>query len=170
MSESAAPATEAPATDPASAPETFSREYVEGLRGEAAKYRNEKKDAVDAAKAEAVAEAVAEYEPKVAERDTQISTLTADLAAATTDNLKLRAVLGSEGVATGDVLSLVELVQGTDEESISESVKRVLAVYGKKDTSSPAYDPTIGSGNGGAVPPLNGDPVLNLLRRAVGAK
>ncbi|AGY36957.1 scaffolding protein [Mycobacterium phage Stephig9] len=146
---------------------TFSEDYVKSLRDEAAAARVGKKEAVDTAKTETRAEVIAEYEPQMAEKDTQIATLTADLATAQVENQKLRAVLGSEGVAAGDVLDLVDLVQGSDEESISESVKRVLAVYGKRETKSPAYDPSQGMGGGNI--PLNGDPVLNILKQAVGA-
>lgn len=171
MSESAttesAPAGE-PSTDDSALPE-WAREKLTKANNEAAKYRTEKNDAVTKAQTDTRAEVIAEYEPQVSERDAQIATLTTDLTAATTDNLKLRAVLGSEGVAASDVLDLVELVQGSDEESITASVKRVLAVYGKKESASPAYDPTIGSGNGGTVP-LNGSPVLDMLKAAVGAK
>ncbi|AER26396.1 head scaffolding protein [Mycobacterium phage Saintus] len=155
-----------PAT-PTPEPDTFSRDYVETLRSENAAARVKNKEAVETAKTETRAEVIAEYEPQMAEKDTQIATLTADLTAAQVDNQKLRAVLASEGVAAGDVLDLVDLVQGSDEESISESVKRVLAVYGKRETKSPAYDPSQGMGGGNI--PLNGDPVLNILKQAVGA-
>lgn len=150
---------------------TFSAEYVKDLRDEAAKYRTEKAGAVEAAKVDTRAEVIKEYEPQLADKNSEIATLKADLSAATVENLKLKAVLGSEGVDASDVLELVDLVQGDDEESISESTKRVLKFYSKqdKDPKSPPFDPTQGHGGGGAVP-LNGDPILNILKAAVGAK
>ena len=146
--------------------DTFSREYVQELRDEAAKYRNEKKDAVELAKTETRAEVLKEYEPQLAEKVEEIATLTTDLTEARNENLKLRAVLGSEGVAAGDVLELAELVSGNDEESISESVSRVLKIYGKQETKSPAYDPTQGKG---APPALNSPKLLQALKNAVRA-
>lgn len=150
---------------------TFSAEYVKDLRDEAAKYRTEKSSAVEAAKVDTRAEVIKEYEPQLADKTGEIASLKADLSVATVENLKLKAVLASEGVDAGDVLELVELVQGDDEESISESAKRVLKFYSKqdKDPKSPPFDPTQGHGGGGAVP-LNGDPILNILKAAVGAK
>ena len=149
---------------------TFSADYVKDLRDEAAKYRTEKAGAVEAAKVETRADVIKEYEPQIAEKDGEIATLKADLSVATVENLKLKAVLGSEGVDASDVLELVDLVQGDDEESISDSAKRVLKFYSKqdKDPKSPPFDPT--QGHGGATPPLNGDPILNILKAAVGAK
>jgi|SRR5699024_520989 len=147
--------------------ETFSREYVEDLRAEAAKYRTEKKDAVDAAKTEARAEAVQEYETQVAERDSKIGELETTLSDRTLELTKLKAVLSAE-IPSEDVLEVAELVQGTDEESISESVKRVKALLSKGSPKSPAFDPTQGSGNNHI--PLNGDPVLKALNNALGLK
>lgn len=158
--------TEATPKVPEAESDTFSRDYVEALRNEAAKYRTEKKDAVEEAQAKTRAEVVKEYEPELAERDSKIASLTNDLNTLQVENQKLRAVLGAEGVAAGDVLELVELVQGEDEESISDSVKRVLKFYNKGGASSDAVDPTQGHGN---HMPLNGDPVLDALKRAVGA-
>lgn len=150
---------------------TFSAEYVRDLRDEAAKYRTEKSSAVETAKVETRADVIKEYEPQLADKDGEIASLKADLSVATVENLKLKAVLASEGVDASDVLELVDLVQGDDEESISESAKRVLKFYSKqdKDPKSPPFDPTQGHGGGGAVP-LNGDPILNILKAAVGAK
>lgn len=142
--------------------ETFSRDYVESLRNEAAKYRNEKKDAVDAAKAEVIRD----YEAKLAEKDTALAGLQTEHSAAALELLKLKKVLEAE-IPSADALEVAALVQGTDEESVSESVKRVKALLGKAPAKVPAVDVTQGSG--GKDIPLNGDPVLDLLKRAVGA-
>ncbi|AIS73688.1 scaffolding protein [Mycobacterium phage Panamaxus] len=147
--------------------ETFSREYVEGLRQEAAKYRNEKKDAVEAAKTEARAETIREYEEKAAEKDATISDLQSKLNDSTLELTKLKAVVEAK-IPVEDILDVVTLVQGTDEETVSESVKRVKALLDKAPASQSPVDHTQGAGGG--VVPLNGDPVLNVLKRAVGAK
>lgn len=168
MSETQATPETPAATDQGQEPkvETFSREYVEGLRQEAAKYRNEKKDAVERAKTETRAEVVKEYEPQLAEKDSRISELESDLAARELELLKLKAVLKAE-IPTEDVLDVVTLIQGTDEETVSESVKRVKALLGRAPAKAPAVDPTQGTGSGHM--PLNGNPVLDALKRAVGA-
>ncbi|OBJ41330.1 hypothetical protein A5630_23100 [Mycolicibacterium mucogenicum] len=168
---------DAPNADPADTPDTadgktFSAEYVADLRAENARRRVEAKDAVEAARTETRAEVVTEYEPQLAEKDTQIAALTADLSAAQADNLKLRAVLAADGVEAADVLELVDLVQGTDEAGITSSLERVLKVYGKRKADSAptprATDPSQGSG--GDVVPLNGNGVVNMLKAAVGAR
>lgn len=152
----------APEADPQ---DVFSRDYVETLRNEAAKYRNEKKDAVAEAETKTRAEVVHEYEPQVSERDSKISELEGELSSRSLELLKLKAILGA-GVPGEDVLEVAELVQGTDDESVSESVKRVKALLSKSTPSTPAFDPTQGQGS---HMPLNGDPVLDALKRAVGA-
>lgn len=168
MSESAATSTDTGDNGQGQAPETFSREYVQDLRNEAARYRNEKKDAVDAAKTEARAEAIREYEEKVAEKDTALNELQTTLSDREIELAKIKAVLAAE-IPTGRVLDVVSLVQGTDEDTISESVKRVKDLLG---STAPANQPPVdhSQGSGGNVPPLNGDPVLNILEQAVGAK
>ncbi|AXH50385.1 scaffolding protein [Mycobacterium phage Ollie] len=155
------------ATDQGQEPkvETFSREYVEGLRSEAARYRNEKKDAVEEAKTATRAEVVKEYEPQIAEKDSRISELEIDLSARALELLKIKAVLNAE-IPSEDVLDVVTLIQGTDDDTVSESVKRVKALLGKAPAKSPAFDPTQGSGS---HLPLNGNPLLDALKRAVGA-
>ncbi|AZS11985.1 scaffolding protein [Mycobacterium phage Zetzy] len=141
--------------------ETFSRDYVEELRRENAGLRVSKKEAVEAAKAEVIRE----YEAKAAEKDTTITELQTSLSDRDLELLKIKAVLGAE-VPTEDVLDVVSLIQGTDEDSVSESVKRVKALLGKAPAKSPAFDPTQGSGS---HIPLNGNPLLDALKRAVGA-
>ena len=164
------PTTEAPAqttTSQEQKVESFSREYVEELRNEAAKYRNEKKDAVEAAKQEAAAAVVKEYEAKLSEQSAAATELQTKLSASELELVKLKAIL-SEGIPSEDVLEVATLVQGTDEESVSESVKRVKALIGKAPASQSPVD--FSQGRGGEVVPLNGDKVLNLLKTAVKAK
>lgn len=167
MSDNPAPTTGPEGTPPAAnVPETFSREYVTELRDEAAKYRNEKKDAVTTAQAETRAEVVGEYEPQLAAKDTEIGSLKETVATQGIELLKLKAVLGAE-VPTADVLTVAELVQGSDDETISESVKRVMSIYGKTPAKGPYVDPS--QGTGGDIP-LNGNKLLSALSRAVGAE
>jgi hypothetical protein len=152
--ENAAPAQEAPA-------ETFSREYVQELRNEAAKYRTEKNNAVEAARAEVIKD----YEAKLAQKDGSLSEMESEVSARSLELLKLKMVL-NEGIPTEDVLDVVSLVQGADEETVSESVKRVKSLIGRKPPADRPVDPSQGTGN---VLPLNGDPLLETVKRLVGA-
>jgi hypothetical protein len=79
--------------------------------------------------------------------------------------LKLKAVV-SEGIPTEDILDVAALIQGSDEETISESVKRVKSLLDKAPARERPVDPSQGSGN---VLPLNGDPLLETVKRIVGA-
>jgi hypothetical protein len=158
-----APATEALDAPEAQAaqPETFTLDYVQALRQEAAKYRSEKKDAVAAAKAEVFKD----YEVKLAEKDTALAEAQGQLSARGLELLKLKAVL-AEGIPSEDVQEVAALVQGNDEESVSESVKRVKALLDKGPVRDRPVDPSQGSGND---LPLNGDPLLETVKRIVGA-
>lgn len=151
-------------TESSTEPEVFTKDYVKTLREEAARYRTEKKDAVAEAETTTRAAVVSEYEPQLAEKDSAIAELTQTNTDQSIRLMKLEAVLASE-VPTADVLTVADLVQGSDEESISESVKRVMSIYGKKNTPDRPVDPT--QGGGGHIP-LNTNKVLNALEGALG--
>ena len=150
----------APAPEVA-APETFSLDYVQGLRQEAAKYRTERNDAVEKAKAEVIRD----YEGQLSERESAFTELKGELSVRDIELLKLKAVV-SEGIPTEDILDVAALIQGSDEETISESVKRVKSLLDKAPARERPVDPSQGSGN---VLPLNGDPLLETVKRIVGA-
>lgn len=155
------PAQEAVAPKPA-APEVFSKEYVQELRNEAAKYRTEKNDAVEKARADVIKD----YEGKLSERDAALNELQGSLSESQLELLKLKAVV-SAGIPTEDVLDVVSLIQGSDEDTVSESVKRVKSLIGKAPAKERPVDPSQGTGN---HLPLNGDPLLDTVKRIVGAK
>jgi restriction endonuclease Mrr len=141
-------------------PETFSLEYVQQLRSEAAKYRSERKSAVEAAKVAAEAE----FQSKLDEAGARFTELEQAKAASDLEVLKYQKVVEAE-VPAELVLDLVALVQGYDEESISESVAKLKSVMGHQ-VRDRAVDPLQGSGN---AEPLNGDPLLARLKQVVGA-
>jgi hypothetical protein len=142
------------------APETFSLEYVQQLRSEAAKYRSERKAAVEAAKVAAEAE----FQSKLDEAGARFTELEQAKAASDLEVLKYQKVVEAE-VPAELVSDLVALVQGYDEESISESVAKLKSVMGHQ-VRDRAVDPLQGSGN---AEPLNGDPLLARLKQVVGA-
>ena len=142
------------------APETFSLEYVQQLRSEAAKYRSERKAAVEAAKVAAEAE----FQSKLDEAGARFTELEQAKAASDLQVLKYQKVVEAE-VPAELVADLVALVQGYDEDSISESVAKLKSVMGHQ-VRDRAVDPLQGSGN---AEPLNGDPLLARLKQVVGA-
>jgi hypothetical protein len=147
--------------EPTSKVETFSKEYVQELRNEAAKYRTEKNDAVEKARADVIKD----YEAKLSEKDGTFNEIQSELSVRGLELLKIKAVV-SAGIPTEDVLDVVTLIQGSDEDTISESVKRVKSLIGKAPERERPVDPSQGSGN---HLPLNGDPLLETVRRIVGA-
>ena len=160
MSEETTTTETVPAAQEAPKQETFSLDYVQGLRQEAAKYRTEKNEAVAAAKAELAAK----YDQALAAKDSEFEAIRNDMSAREIELVKLRTALQA-GIPSEDVLEVVELVQGQDEESISESVNRVKQLIGKAPTRDRPVDPSQGSGN---TLPLNGDPLLESLKKIVG--
>lgn len=145
--------------------ETFSKDYVQELRNEAAKYRNEKKEAVEAARDVAKSEVIGEYESKLSNKDSALSDIQNELSGTKLELLKLKSVLAAD-IPSVDVLEVVSLVQGSDEDTVSDSVQRVKALLGKTPQRDRPIDPSQGSGN--AIP-LNGDPLLETIKRIVGA-
>ena len=152
---------DAPAQEAAPKAETFSAEYVQQLRDEAARYRTEKRAAAERAKTDAAKD----FEGKLSEKDSALNTLQDALSDRTVELIKLKAVLAA-GIASEDALDVATLIQGTDEDSISESVKRVKSLIGKAPEKDRPVDPSQGSGN---YVPLNGDPILETVKRMVGA-
>jgi hypothetical protein len=155
---------EAPAAAPvaSTAPETFSKEYVQELRQEAANYRVQKNEAVESAKA-AVTQ---QFQGQLAEKDVTITQLQNDLQSVQLELEKVRIAIEAK-VPSEKVLAFAQFLQGSDPDAIKASAATATELFGGFDSKSPAYDPTQGSGGG--VIPLNGDPLLNMLKKVVGA-
>jgi hypothetical protein len=160
MSEDTTTETVSAPTPEVAKPETFSLDYVQGLRQEAAKYRTEKNDAVAAAKAELAAQ----FDGALAAKDAEFEELKQAVSARELELIKLRAIL-SAGIPSEDVLEVSTLVQGNTEDEVSESVNRVKQLIGKAPSKERPVDPSQGSGN---TIPLNGDPLLESLKKIVG--
>lgn len=159
---------ETPATTVQETPsaETFSLDYVQQLRQEAAKYRNEKKTAVE----EAVTKLSQEWEGKIAAKDVELTEVTTNASSKELELAKLRIALRAldpdiKMDEPSRAEKLAELLKGQDEESIMGSAKSALDLFGGSLKPSRAVDPTQGSGGG--VLPLNGDPLLNALKGIV---
>jgi len=145
-------------------PKLFDEAYVKSLRDEAAAARVAKKDAVDAA----LKSANEAHQAELAARDTAYTELQNDLSAAKVELEKLYISIDAN-VPSDKVRAFVGILQGTDTESITASAKSAYELAGGFATKSPAFDPT--QGFGGRDPlPLNGDPILNAIKAAVGIK
>lgn len=147
------------------APKVFDEAYVKSLRDEAAKYRNEKKDAVDAAVKAANDANAAE----LVARDGRIADLENELGAAWIELQKLYTTIEAK-VPSEKVRAFTAILQGTDEASITESAKNSLELFGDLNARGPVpgFDPTQGFGGRKTDIPLNGDPILDAIVKAVG--
>ncbi|QFP95500.1 scaffolding protein [Mycobacterium phage GaugeLDP] len=144
----------------------YDEAYVKALRDEAASHRVAKKDAVEAA----VKELNEKHAAELAARDTAYTELQNELGAAWIELEKVYLSLDAK-VPNDKVRAFIEILDGTDRDSIAESVEKRLSLVeglgGGKP--SPAFDPS--QGRGGRPPlPLNGDPILDAISRAVGIK
>lgn len=145
-------------------PKLFDEAYVKSLREEAAAARVAKKDAVDAA----VKAANDAYQAELASKDTAYTELQNELAQARIELEKLYISIDA-GVPSDKVRQFASLIQGNDTEAIQASAKAAYELAGGFSSKSPAFDPT--QGFGGRDPlPLNGDPILNAIKAAVGIK
>jgi hypothetical protein len=145
-------------------PKLFDEAYVKSLREEAAAARVAKKDAVDAA----IKEVSESHSAELASRDTAYTELQGELEKARIELEKLYISLDAN-VPSDKVRAFAGLIQGSDTESITASAKAAYELAGGFSTKSPAFDPT--QGFGGRDPlPLNGDPILQAIKAAVGLK
>lgn len=142
----------------------FDEAYVKSLRDEAAAARVAKRDAEDAARAEVKAE----YEGKLAEESVRYTELQNEMLKQQIELEKVYASIDAK-VPSDKVRAFVEILKGDDAESIAASAKAGLELFGGFDTKSPAYDPSQGRGGRKEIP-LNGDPILNAIKSAVGIK
>lgn len=144
-------------TDTSDGTETFSREYVERLRNEAAGHRVAKQNAVKAAK-----DALnSEWQGKYTDLEVQNAASGLELS-------RLKAAIDLN-VPVDKVIQFASTLQGSTDDEITASAKTNYELFGGfKAPITPAVDPTQGSGNGNI--PLNGDPILAALKAAVGVK
>jgi hypothetical protein len=145
-------------------PKLFDEAYVKSLRDEAAAARVAKKDAVEAA----IKEVNEAHQAELAAKDTAFTELQNELAQARIELEKLYVTIDAQ-VPSDKVRAFAGILQGNDSESIQASAKAAYELAGGFSTKSPAFDPT--QGFGGRDPlPLNGDPILQALKAAVGAR
>lgn len=140
----------------------WAQKELSDARAEAAKYRVEKKDAVEAAKAEAETE----FNKKLDEVISAKADVESKLQAEILHGQKVRAIIDAK-LPVDKLDEYVGLLQGETEEELRSHADTLKTLFNVPETKNPpAVDPSQGSG----VPntPLNGDPLLNALKRKVG--
>lgn len=144
----------------------WAQDTIAEANAEAAKYRVEKKDAVEAGKAEVEAS----WKTKVEELEASIADRESAMSEARTDVTKLKAALEA-GIDTEKVLSFASLLKGDTEEELKSHAEEVKQLFAVSDPATPpktpAVDPSQGTGN---PLPLNGDPLLAAVSKAVGIR
>lgn len=142
----------------------WAREKLTKANNEAAKYRNEKNDAVEAAKAE-VTES---FQGKVQGLETQLSEQGDEVSTSRLEVEKLKATIEA-GVTADKALSFAELLKGEDADELKSHAEELKGLFGsgEGETTPPrATDPS--QGQSGDPVPLNGDPLLDAVTRIVG--
>jgi len=155
----AAPAQEAQEADPAQE-QTFSLDYVQQLRAEAAKYRQDKKTAVKAAE-DAI---TAQWQTKLDATGAEYADLKNQAATNEIQVMRYQAMI-DQGIPVEVMPDVISLVGGHDEETVAASVAAAKKLLGATARDA-AVDPMQGSGN--RTPALNSDELEDSLRRALG--
>ena len=155
----AAPAQEAQEADPAQE-QTFSLDYVQQLRAEAAKYRQDKKTAVKAAE-DAI---TSQWQTKLDAAGAEYADLKNQVATNEIQVMRYQAMI-DQGIPVEVMPDVISLVGGHDEETVAASVAAAKKLLGATARDA-AVDPMQGSGN--RTPALNSDELEDSLLRALG--
>lgn len=141
----------------------WARDKITKANNEAAKYRTEKNDAVEAAKAEVTetfTSKIEALEAQIAERDT-------DLTGSRTEVERLKATIEA-GIPHDKAFSFAALLKGDDAEQLKSHADELKSLFTTEDATpskKPATDPS--QGNTGNPLPLNGDPLLAAITKAI---
>lgn len=137
------------------------------VRGEAAKARVDKRDAVVNAKNEAQAE----FEEKMAELRKQGEDAGIELNRSKLMVTKLTAALNAVAPEVKDrVVDIAGRLVGSSDDELAKDAERVKALFGlDQKPRTPATDPSQGTGNNTDLP-LNGDPLLNAMMGVLNKK
>ena len=141
------------ATDTEQQEQTFGLDYVQQLRAEAAKYRQDKKSAVKAAE-----------DAITAQWQTKLDAATNESATNEIQVMRYQAMI-DQGIPVEVMPDVISLVGGHDEETVAASVAAAKKLLGATARDA-AVDPMQGSGN--LTPALNSDELEDSLRRALG--
>lgn len=151
-------AQEAPVQSVEDLPE-WAREKLSKANAQAAKYRTEKNDAIAAA----TAKITDEFSEKLSESEGKYAELQSQYRAKQVELAKLKAVLDA-GIPGSTAVEVAGLVHGASDEEITAHVATVKELLAKSVVKDRPVDFSQGSGS---PLPLNGDPVLDALKRVV---
>lgn len=159
MSETTIP-TETKTTEPAKQElPDWAQEKISEANAEAAKYRHEKKDAVEAAKAEVTAS----FQSKVEELENKLAETNEGATAARHEVDRIKAALGAD-IEADKVLDFAALLKGETGDELASHAEQLKGLFTSGETTPskrPATDPS--QGNAGKPTPLNGDPLLKAV-------
>lgn len=148
----------------------WARARLTKANNEAARYRNERNQALEKAREQVAAE----FETKLAELSAAKEAAEAKLAETETNLVKLRAAFGvvapegEHGSLFDKASEVAELLKGSNEEEIAEHAAKLRELFGSTATSTrvSAVDRTP-AGKAEALA-LNGDPLTQSLKAALG--
>lgn len=142
----------------------WARQKISEANAEAARYRTEKRDAVEAAKAEVEQS----FQEKMAAADQALADAMAEAGAARLANERLTAAVNAL-IPDSKVVDFAELLQGETADELASHAEKLKELFGSTNDTPPpppkATDPT--QGQGGSTIPLNGDPVLRAVMDAL---
>lgn len=140
----------------------WARDQITKANNQAAKYRTEKNEAVEAAKKEVEDS----FASKIEELEAAGQKANDEVTASRHEVDRIKAALEA-GIATDKVLSFADLLKGENPDELrshAESLKE-LFVTNEAPRASKATDPSQGQGNNHL--PLNGDPLLEAVMRKI---
>lgn len=138
----------------------WARDQITKANDQAAKYRVEKNDAVEAAKAEVEKD----YTARIEELQAKFNESQEAVNSERHEVDKLKAAIEA-GIANDKVLDFADLLKGDNPEELKSHADKLKSLFTTdnehKSEKQDATDPTQGQGNS---LPLNGDPLLNALK------
>ena len=137
----------------------WARDQITKANDQAAKYRVEKNDAVEAAKAEVEKD----YTARIEELQAKFNESQEAVNSERHEVDKLKAAIEA-GIANDKVLDFADLLKGDNPEELKSHADKLKSLFTNNEQKSEkqaATDPTQGQGNS---LPLNGDPLLNALK------
>lgn len=142
----------------------WAREQLSKANAQAAKYRTEKKEAVE----KAINETTQSFEERVKELEAQLEEKDGEISSGRTEVEKLKAAIGA-GVANDKVLAFADLLKGDSPEELASHAEELKELFGsepEKPKKETATDPSQGSGGSTSVP-LNGDHLLQSVLNVI---
>lgn len=140
----------------------WARDQITKANNQAAKYRTEKNEAVEAAKKEVEDS----FASKIEELEAAGQKANEEVTASRHEVDRIKAALEA-GIATDKVLSFADLLKGENPDELRSHAESLKELFGTNEAprTSKATDPSQGQGN--THLPLNGDPLLEAVMRKI---